>query len=395
MKIAPEYTENTVHVLDASRAVDVMSSLLSPRKNREFTEANRQLQVELRDRYVAKRQKPLLSYEAALANRVKLEWRREDVPTPSLTGRRVLMDFSLEEIAHYIDWTFFFSAWELKGRFPTILDHPKYGKAARDLYEHATELLQRIIEEKLISARGVYGFWPVSGEGDDILVHEPVAGRLGPKGRELLRFNMLRQQEIIADGKPNRSLADFIAPLGSGIVDYLGAFAVTAGIGVDALVTEYERQHDDYHAIMVKALADRLAEAFAECLHAHARHDWGYGKDQKLSNEDLIAEKYRGIRPAFGYPACPDHSETAKLFDLLEASRVGITLSESYAMVPAASVSGLYFGHPAARYFAVGRLGQDQVAAYAKRKGITVEEAERWLSPNLSYDPAPAGSAVV
>ena len=186
---------------------------------------------------------------------------------------------------------------------------------------------------------------------------------------------MLRQQEIIADGKPNRSLADFIAPLGSGIVDYLGAFAVTAGIGVDALVTEYERQHDDYHAIMVKALADRLAEAFAECLHAHARHGWGYGKDQKLSNEDLIAEKYRGIRPAFGYPACPDHSETAKLFDLLEASRVGITLSESYAMVPAASVSGLYFGHPAARYFAVGRLGQDQVAAYAKRKGITVEEA--------------------
>ena len=395
VKIAPEYTESTVHVLDASRAVDVMSSLLSPRKNREFTEANRQLQEELRDRYVAKRQKPLLSYEAALANRVQLEWRREDVPTPSLTGRQVLMDFSLEEIARYIDWTFFFSAWELKGRFPTILDHPKYGKAARDLYEHATELLQRIIEEKLISARGVYGFWPANGEGDDILVHEPVAGRRGPKGRELLRFNMLRQQEIIADGKPNRSLADFIAPLGSGIVDYLGAFAVTAGIGVDALVTEYERQHDDYHAIMVKALADRLAEAFAERLHAHARHDWGYGKGEKLSNEDLIAEKYRGIRPAFGYPACPDHSETTKLFDLLEASRVGITLSESCAMVPAASVSGLYFGHPAARYFAVGRLGQDQVAAYAKRKGITVEEAERWLSPNLSYDPALAGSAVV
>ena len=204
---------------------------------------------------------------------------------------------------------------------------------------------------------------------------------------------MLRQQEVIADRRPNRSLADFIAPQDSGIVDYLGAFAVTAGIGVDALVEEYERDHDDYAAIMVKALADRLAEAFAECLHAHARRDWGYGTDENLSSEDLIGEKYRGIRPAFGYPACPDHSEKAKLFELLEASRLGMTLTESYAMIPAASVSGLYFAHPQARYFVVGRLAHDQIEAYARRKGLTMEAAERWLSPNLAYDPALAASA--
>ena len=393
VKIAPEYSTSTVHVLDASRVVDVVSSLLNSGRRPEFDKANRQRQEELREQYAGRREKPLLSYEAALANRLKIEWRTEDVPTPAFTGRRVLTNVSLEEIAGYIDWTFFFSAWELKGRFPAILEHPKYGQAARELHEDATELLQRIIGGKLISARGVYGFWPASSVGDEIVVYEPGARGRAPRGRELLRFSMLRQQEVIADGRPNRSLADFTAPQSSGIVDYLGAFAVTAGIGVDVLVKEYERQHDDYHAIMVKALADRLVEAFAECLHAYARRDWGYGKDEKLTNEDLIVEKYRGIRPAFGYPACPDHNQKAKLFDLLEASSVGITLTESYAMVPAASVSGLYFGHPQAHYFMVGRLGQDQVDAYAKRSGITVEAAERWLSPNLSYDPRLASSA--
>ena len=393
VKIAPEYSTSTVHVLDASRVVDVVSSLLNSGRRPEFDKANRQRQEELREQYAGRREKPLLSYEAALANRLKIEWRTEDVPTPAFTGRRVLTNVSLEEIAGYIDWTFFFSAWELKGRFPAILEHPKYGQAARELHEDATELLQRIIGGKLISTQGVYGFWPASSVGDEIVVYEPGARGRAPRGRELLRFSMLRQQEVIADGRPNRSLADFTAPQSSGIVDYLGAFAVTAGIGVDVLVKEYERQHDDYHAIMVKALADRLVEAFAECLHAYARRDWGYGKDEKLTNEDLIVEKYRGIRPAFGYPACPDHNQKAKLFDLLEASSVGITLTESYAMVPAASVSGLYFGHPQAHYFTVGRLGQDQVDAYAKRSDITVEAAERWLSPNLSYDPRLASSA--
>ena len=393
VKIAPEYSESAVHVVDASRVVDVVSSLLSPSKRPEFDKTNRQRQEELRQQYAGRRQKPLLTYEAALANRLRITWPTEVMPSPSFTGSRVLADFSLEEIARYIDWTFFFSAWELKGKFPAILDHPRYGEAARDLYENATTLLQRIIAKKLISALGVYGFWPANSEGDDILVYEPgIAGR-GTEGKELLRFNMLRQQEVIADGRPNRSLADFIAPRDSGIVDCLGAFAVTAGIGVDPLVEEYERDHDDYSAIMVKALADRLAEAFAECLHAHARRDWGYGTEENLSSEALVAEKYRGIRPAFGYPACPDHSEKAKLFELLEASRLGMTLTESYAMIPAASVSGLYFAHPQARYFVVGRLGHDQVEAYAKRKGLTLEAAERWLSPNLAYDPALAASA--
>ena len=400
VKIAPEYSESAVHVVDASRVVDVVSSLLSPSQRPEFDKTNRRRQAELREQYAGRRQKPLLTYEAALANRPKIAWQTEAIPSPLFTGRRVLADFSLEEIARYIDWTFFFSAWELKGKFPAILDHPRYGEAARDLYENATKLLERIIAEKLISARGVYGFWPANSEGDDILVYEAygpgIAGRGTDgkeDGKELLRFNMLRQQEVIADRRPNRSLADFIAPQDSGIVDYLGAFAVTAGIGVDALVEEYERHHDDYAAIMVKALADRLAEAFAECLHAQARRDWGYGTDENLRSEDLIAEKYRGIRPAFGYPACPDHSEKAKLFELLEVSRLGLTLTESYAMIPAASVSGLYFAHPQARYFVVGRLGHDQVEAYARRKGQTLEAAERWLSPNLAYDPVLAGSA--
>ena len=393
VKIAPEYSESAVHVVDASRVVDVVSSLLSPSKRPEFDKTNRQRQEELRQQYAGRRQKPLLTYEAALANRLRIPWPTEVMPSPSFSGSRVLADFSLEEIARYIDWTFFFSAWELKGKFPAILDHPRYGEAARDLYENATTLLQRIIAEKLISARGVYGFWPANSDGDDIIVYGPAIAGRGTEGKELLRFNMLRQQEVIADGRPNRSLADFIAPRDSGIVDYLGAFAVTAGIGVDPLVEEYERDHDDYATIMVKALADRLAEAFAECLHAHARRNWGYGTDENLSSEDLIGEKYRGIRPAHGYPACPDHSEKAKLFELLEASRLGMTLTESYAMIPAASVSGLYFAHPQARYFVVGRLGHDQVEAYATRKGLTMEAAERWLSPNLAYDPALAGSA--
>ena len=257
-------------------------------------------------------------------------------------GRRYLDDVPLADIAKFIDWTFFFSAWELKGRYPGILSHPEYGAAARELFEHAQALLNRIIDEKLLTARGVYGFWPANSEGDDIVVYKDDSRRV-----ELARFPMLRQQEIIADQKPNRSLADFIAPRESGVPDYLGLFAVTAGLGADELVRRFERDLDDYHAIMVKAIADRLAEAFAEYLHAQARKDWGYGEREQLSNEELIAEKYRGIRPAYGYPACPDHSEKFKLFELLDASRQGITLTESGAMLPAASVSGLYFSHPA------------------------------------------------
>ena len=264
----------------------------------------------------------------------------------------------------FIDWQFFFAAWELKGRFPKIFDDPKIGKAAKDLYDSAQKLLKQIVDGKLIRARGVYGFWPANSDGDDVVLWSAVEpGR--PK-KVAARFPMLRQQEVIADDKPNRSLADFVAPIESGVTDYVGAFAVTAGLGVDELVKKFEAQHDDYSAIIVKAIADRFAEAFAEYLHARARQDWGFG--DALSNDDLIEEKYRGIRPAFGYPACPDHSEKGRLFELLGARSQGLDLTESYAMTPAASVSGLYFGHPSSKYFAIQRIGLDQVEDYAKRK---------------------------
>jgi 5-methyltetrahydrofolate--homocysteine methyltransferase len=268
----------------------------------------------------------------------------------------------------------------LKGRFPAIFDHPEYGGPARELYEHAQAILARLVAEQTIAARGVYGFWPANTIGDDIVLYKDDA-----RASEVVRFHMLRQQEVIADGRPNRSLADFVAPRESLAPDYLGAFAVTAGLGADELAHDYERQHDDYNAIIVKALADRLAEAFAEYLHARAREDWGYAPAEVLSPDALIAEQYRGIRPAFGYPACPDHSEKTALFDLLHADRVGLSLTESFAMMPAASVSGLYFSHPEAKYFNVGRIGRDQVEDYAARKGVTVEQAERWLGPNLGY----------
>ena len=385
VKIAPEYSGPVVHVLDASRAVDVVSSLLGS-KREEFDRANRTDQSQTRDKYAARGTRPLLSYEQALANRLQTDWDEHVIATPWFLGRRYLDEVPLADIAKYIDWTFFFSAWELKGRYPGIFEHPQYGAQARILFDEAQALLKRIIDGKLLTAKGVYAFWPAASDGDDIIVYKDESRRA-----ELARLSMLRQQEPIADGRPNRSLADFVAPRGSGVPDYIGMFAVTAGIGTDDLVRRFERDHDDYSAIMVKALADRLAEAFAEYLHAQARKDWGYGVAETLSVDDLIAEKFRGIRPAYGYPACPDHSEKFKLFDLLDAGRQGITLTEHGAMWPAASVSGLYFSHPQAKYFNVGRIGRDQLESYAKRKGVSLEDAERWLSPNLAYDPAEFG----
>ncbi len=387
VKIAPEYSRSVVHVLDASRAVDVVSSLLGDGRS-AFDATNRAAQAEIRESYAARRKKPLLTYEQARANQLKTDWDDHVIASPWFLGRRFLDDVPLADIAKFIDWTFFFSAWELKGRFPAILEHPEYGPPARELYEHGRTLLRRIIDEKLLRANGVYGFWPANTVGDDIVVYTNDSRR-----EELARFPMLRQQEEIADRRPNRSLADFIAPRDSGVPDYLGMFAVTSGLGADDLVRRFEQDHDDYNAIMVKALADRLAEAFAEYLHAQARKDWGYGEHEALSSEDLIAEKYRGIRPAYGYPACPDHSEKFKLFDLLDASRQGLSLTDSCAMLPAASVSGLYFSHPNAKYFNVGRIGRDQLESYAKRKGMTIEEAERWLGPYLAYDPVAAAVA--
>ena len=386
VKIAPEYSRPVVHVLDASRAVDVVANLLNPASRAKLEETTRADQATLREQYGRRAQKPLLTLAQARRNRLTIDWASEDLPVPPFTGLRRL-EVPLEKLVPFIDWTFFFTAWELKGRVPAIFDHPQYGAAARELYDNAQELLGRIVSEQQLTASGVYGFWPAASDGDDLVLFTDEGRR-----DEAARFPMLRQQEIIADNKPNRCLADFVAPLASGRADYLGAFAVTAGLGVDELVAEFERDHDDYRAIMTKALADRFAEAFAEYLHAQARCDWGYGEDERLTSDDLVAERYRGIRPALGYPACPDHSEKQTLFDLLGAGQSGLSLTDSFAMLPAASVSGLYFANPHARYFMVGRIGADQVADYAKRRGITMEVAERWLAPNLSYETMPAGA---
>jgi 5-methyltetrahydrofolate--homocysteine methyltransferase len=386
VKIAPEFSKPVVHVLDASRAVDVVSRLLSDTQKPHFVEANEAEQVRIRQQHAALKHRPLLAWDAARANRLPLDWSAESIARPGLTGARLLDDVELEALVPYIDWTFFFAAWELKGRFPAILEHPKYGAAARELYDNARALLDRIVADRLLTPRGVYGFWPANAEGEDIVLYRPERA----DGPEILRFNMLRQQEQMPIGTPNLSLADFVAPRSTGISDFVGAFAVTTGHGAADLAAAFERDHDDYHAIMVKALADRLAEAFAEYLHARARRDWGYGRTEHLSSEDLVAERYRGIRPAFGYPACPDHSEKRKLFDLLQAGRAGITLTDSFAMAPAAAVSGIYLAHPAARYFTVGRIGRDQIEDYARRKGVPVGDVERWLTPNLSYEPVPA-----
>jgi 5-methyltetrahydrofolate--homocysteine methyltransferase len=360
VKIAPEYGNETVHVLDASRVVDVVAQLLDPARRRTLDTENRATQERLRDQHAAKQRKPLLPLEAARANRPRLRF--DDLPTPPFVGTREVRP-ALADLVPHIDWQFFFHAWELKGKFPAILENP----AARELYEDAQVLLRQILQGAALAPRGIYGYWPAHAEGDDVVV-----------GGTRLCF--LRQQADHSgegDNRPNRSLADYVAPA----ADHLGAFAVSIH-GADELAARYEAAHDDYSAIGVKALADRLAEAFAEWLHARVRHEW-YDPDEHLSEADILKENFRGIRPAFGYPACPDHSEKPKLFDLLGAPAIGVELTESFAMTPAASVSGVYLHHPDARYFAVGRIGRDQVEDYAARKGEPVTDVERWLAPSL------------
>ena len=386
VRIAPEYSHPTLHVLDASRAVQVVSSLLDPARKEELCRSNRELQARLRDLHAQKQNRRLLPFETAVANRLALDFRKDDLAIPSFLGRRMIRDAPLGEIAEYIDWTFFFTAWEMRGKFPGILGHPVHGRAATELYENGRKLLGKIVSDKLVRASGVYGFWPARADGNDIVLFSDESRR-----EELLRFPMLRQQEVKSDDHPYLALSDFVAPAGGGLRDYVGAFAVTAGLGAEELSRRYQAGLDDYDAIMVKALTDRLAEAFAEWLHQKARRDWGYGEHERLSGEDLIAERYRGIRPAFGYPACPDHTEKGKLFDLLEAPSVGITLTDRFAMLPAASVSGLYLAHPEARYFGVGKVDADQVRDYAARKGMSLAEVETWLAPSLGYEPRRAG----
>jgi len=380
VKIAPAYDGTTVHVLDASRVVNVVSDLLSPERRPELDAKNQAEQEKSRKLFEHRQARELIPLEVARENGPSIEWRAEDIPKPAFSGRRLVDDVSLEEIATYIDWTFFFSAWELKGKFPKILEHARYGAAARELYDHGRALLDRIISEKLLTPRGVYGFWPANRDGDDIVVWADDERR-----EERLRFHMLRQQAAKPNEQPYFCLADFVAPVGAALEDHIGAFAVTTGIGAEELCRTFERNHDDYNSIMTKALADRLAEAFAELMHQRARRQWGYEPESDLSKEELIAEKYRGIRPAFGYPACPDHTEKRALWDLLRADELGISLTEHFAMSPGASVSGIYLAHPKSRYFAVGPIDLEQLQDYARRKEISVEEAERWLRPNLGY----------
>ena len=368
VRIAPAYSQPVVHVLDASRVVGVVSDLLDPERRARLDAENRADQDRLRDLHAEKERKPLLPIARARENRLRVAF--DDLAVPEFTGR-CLVEPDLATLREYVDWQFFFHAWELKGKFPAILEQP----AARELFDDAQRLLERIVDERLLVARGVFGFWPASSEGDDIVV--------GSDNGADTRFCLLRQQADYGDSRPNRCLADYVAPEG----DHLGAFAVTAGLGAEELAARFVAEHDDYHAIMVKALADRLAEAFAEYLHEVARRAW-YETGPKLPPEQLIAERFHGIRPAFGYPACPDHSEKSKLFALLGAQEAGLALTETHAMTPAASVSGIYLAHPEARYFSVGRVGRDQVEDYAERKGVSLTEAERALRPNLGYEPA-------
>jgi 5-methyltetrahydrofolate--homocysteine methyltransferase len=358
VRIAPAYSRETVHVLDASRVVDVVSALLDPTRRQDLDRENRDLQDRLRTQHAEKQRKPLLPLADARANRVRVEF--EDLPVPPFVGTREVAP-EVAELVPFVDWQFFFHAWDLKGKFPAILDNP----AARELYDDALVLLDEIARENLLRARGTYGFWPARADGDDVVL-------------DGMRFCFLRQQTAHGDSRPNRCLADYVAPT----TDHAGAFAVSIH-GADELAVGYAAELDDYRAIVVKALADRLAEAFAEWLHLRARREW-YAPDEAADAADLIAERFRGIRPAFGYPACPDHSEKGKLFDLLDARQLGIGLTESYAMTPAAAVSGVYLAHPEARYFAVGRIGRDQLEDYADRKQAPISEVEPWLRQNLS-----------
>jgi 5-methyltetrahydrofolate--homocysteine methyltransferase len=382
VKIAPHYSEPVVHVLDASRAVPVTTSLLSDEGKAEFVAQHRADYEALRKAHAAPRQ-AVVPLETARARRTPIEWRAADLPVPAFTGVRVLDNFPLGTLRDFIDWSPLFHAWGLKGVYPRILEHEQQGEQARQLFADANALLDRIIEKNLVTARGVYGFFPASAIGDDIELYTD-----GTRTKVLERFHFLRQQANREGSEPCRSLADFIAPKETGLEDHIGAFAVTSGIGLKGLCDRFRADNDDYNAIMAEAVADRLAEAFAECLHKRVRDEWGYGCEENLSYGDLIQEKYRGIRPAAGYPACPDHTEKGPLWRLLDVqANTGMLITESFAMWPGSSVSGLYFAHPESRYFSLGKIDRDQVADYHERKGMSVAEVERWLGQNLNYDP--------
>jgi len=388
VKIAPNYSEPVVHVVDASRAVPIATSLLSD-ENRPAFVARHRAEYEAVRKSLAAPQQKLVSIEEARARRTPIEWRAEDIPSPSFIGVRVLDNFTLAALRDFIDWTPFFHTWGLKGIYPRILEHEIHGAQARQLFTEANDLLDKIVKKNLLTARGVYGLFPGNAIGDDVELYADES-----RTKVLDRFHFLRQQAHKEGNEPCRSLADFIAPkeeanAASWLPDHIGAFAVTSGICLKELCDHFRAKNDDYNAIMAEAVADRLAEAFAEYLHKRVREEWGYGCEDDLTHEELIREKYRGIRPAPGYPACPDHTEKGTIWRLLDVQKnTGMLLTESFAMWPGSSVSGLYFAHPRSRYFSLGKIGRDQVADYAARKGMSVAEVERWLSPNLNYEPA-------
>ncbi len=382
IKIAPHYRQPVIHVTDASRAVPVTTSLLSEDSRALFIEQHEAEYEALRRAHTAPKQ-IAVPLEQARARRSPIQWRAEDIPTPDFTGVRVLKDFSLATLREFIDWSPFFHTWGLKGLYPRIFDDERQGAEAREVFENGNALLDRIIAEELFTARGVYGLFPANSVGDDV---ELYADDTRDVVRE--RFHFLRQQVNREGNEPCRSLADFIAPQETGLPDHIGAFAVTTGLGLKELSNAFKAKHDDYNAIMAEALADRLAEAFAECLHKQVRDTWGYGRDERFTATELIQEKYRGIRPAPGYPACPDHTEKGTIWRLLEVqANTGMEITESFAIWPGSSVSGLYFAHPQSRFFSLGKIGRDQAVDYQTRKGWQLAEVERWLGPNLNYDP--------
>ncbi len=382
IKIAPHYSQPVVYVVDASRAVPLTTTLLND-EGKATCVAQHDAEYEaVRKAHSAPRQ-AVVRIEIARARRTPIEWRAEDIATPQVTGVRVLHDFPLAVLREFIDWSPLFHAWGLKGVYPRILDDERHGAQARQVFADANKLLDRVVEQKLITARGVYGLFPANAVGDDVELYTDAS-----RAHVLDRLYFLRQQANREGSEPCRSLADFVAPKDTGLPDFVGAFAVTSGIGLEELRDSFRAANDDYNAIMVEALADRLAEAFAECLHKRVREEWGYGRAENLTTEELVHEKYRGIRPAPGYPACPDHTEKGAIWRLLDVqTNTTMMLTESFAMWPGSSVSGLYFAHPQSRYFSLGKIGRDQVLDYAHRKGMTLAEVERWLGPNLNYDP--------
>jgi 5-methyltetrahydrofolate--homocysteine methyltransferase len=394
VKIEQQYSGPVVHVLDASRAVGVASALLSDGQHDAFVRDVREEYGEIRvSRAERQRNARRQSLEQARANRPRIAWAAEPAPAPTFTGVRTFddKDFPLGDLVSRIDWTPFFQTWELAGHYPAILEDPTVGESARSVFNDAQAMLRRIVEERWLRARAAVGFFPANSDGaEDIVLWDENRNRGNGSGHGAPRavIHTIRQQMVKADGRPNYALADFVAPQDSGFDDWMGLFALTTGIGLDARVADFEAAHDDYSAILLKALADRLAEAFAERLHERVRRDfWGYAPHESLDNAAIVREQYQGIRPAPGYPACPDHTEKRTLFELLGATeRAGITLTESFAMIPTAAVSGYYFWRKNAQYFGVGKIERDQVHDYARRKGLPVAEAERWLAPVLNYD---------